>query len=151
MIPITRQNPMHCLAGAAPTGKVVWPNRDLMDSLLFNYLLYQLQRIYRRPRPIVLVVDSSVIYRNSITRRWLTNHLKFGLRFESVYSHSVNVIERLQKALPDAVTRIAPHRSIAGVMVSVQRFVEFRQCSFRRTLARNAARMEYIFLLVFEK
>ena len=79
MIPITRQNPMHCLAGAAPTGKVVWPNRDLMDSLLFNYLLYQLQRIYRRPRPIVLVVDSSVIYRNSITRRWLTNHLKFGL------------------------------------------------------------------------
>ena len=95
--------------------------------MLFIDLLYRLERIYRRARRIVLIVDNSIVHKSSFTRRWLANNPKFELLFQPVYHPWVNVIERLWKTLHDTVTRNHRHRSMKALMGSVRRFMKVCQ------------------------
>ena len=119
------QNRKNYLAGAlhAHSGRVVCVEHERKNSLLFIHLLYQIKRIYRRARRIVLIVDNYTIHKSRVTQRWLARNPKFELVFQPAYCPWVNVIERLWKALHDTVTRNHQHTTMASLMRAVWTFI----------------------------
>ena len=93
----------------------------------FSHLLYKLEGMYRRARRIVFIDDSFVIYKNHVTRRWLSYDPKFELRSPPVCRPRVNVIERLWKPLHDTVTCNHHQQSMKALMKAVRRFMDAGQ------------------------
>ena len=89
----------------ARTGQVVWVGGLRKDSALFIDQLEALERAYPKAKRLVLIVDNYGFHKGDAVNAWLSRHPKVEFLFQPAYHPWVNRIERLWKALHDAVTR----------------------------------------------
>ena len=126
----------------ARTGKILHGVSEHQDAATFALFLDYLSASYRRAKRIHLVLDNYIIHKARVVERKL-NELRnrVVLHFLPPYSPDDNVIERLWKQLHDHVTRNHQHRTIASLVVAVDRFLANAQpfpgtkVSTMRTLA----------------
>jgi transposase len=124
-VPTPGQNQKRYLAGAlhAHTGKVVWVESERKTSQLFIALLVAMRRTYRRLRRIILILDNVNTHSSRQTNAFLARNPKFELVFQPTYHPWVNRIERLWKAMHDAVTRNHRYRTMDELMEAARHFM----------------------------
>lgn len=124
------QNLKYYIAGAlnARTGSVLYSHGERKNSDLFIDLLYLLNRSYRRPKKIHIVLDNYIIHKSKTTLKALENlGGRIHLHFLPPYSPEHNPIERLWKQMHDNVTRNHRHKTMPSLWKDVTYFLKMAQ------------------------
>ena len=91
---------------------MVWVGGLRKDSALFIGQLEALERAYPKAKRLVLIVDNYGFHKSDSVNAWLSRHPIAEFLFQPAYHPWVNRIERLWKALHDAVTRNHRRRTL---------------------------------------
>jgi transposase len=120
------RNQKRHLAGApnVDTGHFLYVEGEKKRSHLFVKLLRKISCSYRYARRIHLLVDNYSIHNSRLTRSELaTLEHRIRLHFLPGYSPEYNPVERIWRAMHDAVTRNHRFRSMALLMRAVHRYL----------------------------
>lgn len=128
-VPTPGKNEKRYIAGAmhAATKKMVWVTGKRKTSALFINLLWRLASRYRRYRRIHVIVDNYIIHKSKITQRAVEAFKrKVVLHFLPPYCPNDNPIERVWQDFHANVTRNHRHKTMRGLMVRAERWLEKR-------------------------
>jgi transposase len=124
------KNIKYYIAGAlnARTGRILYSHGDRKNSDLFIDLLQLLNRSYRRPRKLHIVLDNYIIHKSKKTLQALAQlDGRIELHFLPPYSPEHNPIEGLWKQMHDNVTRNHRHKTMPSLWTDVTYFLQMAQ------------------------